>query len=324
VAFGYHGIVPPRDIQYDAELGWTLAPNTREWQSAIDYGVWATIDADGLRIDDERDERASINQSAPTLLVLGDSYAFGYGVPAHAMIASALERELARAPAPYRVRTAGVPGYSTDQELLRWRRLAATIRPARVLLLFHQSDLVDNTRSSVVMGPERYFKPRFEVRDGRVSLTGVPVPDKERLAPAGVMESAKAWFRPLATYALVQSNLLRFNAPAADAGVQAAAPPQTDEVTSALLAELAREVRAAGADLTVALVPASPAVTGRIAAICNAHGLPLIDLAPALAGMPDTILPFDHHWNAQGHAVAAREIAARLSARSGTEPARDP
>ena len=48
-AVGYHGISPASNITYDRELGWTLAPNRHEWESGLDYGVWATTDADGLQ-----------------------------------------------------------------------------------------------------------------------------------------------------------------------------------------------------------------------------------------------------------------------------------
>ena len=312
---GYHGTAPPGDIQYDRELGWTLAPDRKEWQSAIGYGVWVTTDAEGLRIDG-RVETQRTTSPLPTLLVLGDSYAFGYGVSGDAMFASALQHELARSPAPYRVRTAGVPGYSTDQEYLRWRRLASAVRPTHVLLLFHSSDLIDNLHTSVIMGPDRYFKPRFELRDDRLELKGVPVPDKQRLVPPGIGEALKAWVRPLATYSLVQAGAQRMGSAPANVPAQPAdAPPEADAITAALLAALDRDTRASGADLTVALVPASPVVTRRVAAICLAQRIPFIDLGPAFADARDVALPFDRHWNARGHAIAAQAVAATIRAR---------
>jgi len=252
----------------------------------------------------------------PTLLVLGDSYAFGFGVAGADMFATALERELAGSPTPFHVRTAGVPGYATDQELLRWRRVAPVVRPRRVVLLFHQSDLIDNTRQSTVMGPERYYKPRFELRDGRLTLTGVPVHEKERLVPAGAEEPLKERLRPLALYALVQSALLRARPPQQRAADQAAlpadAPPEADAITAALVAALSRDVHDAGADLTVALVPAGEVVTARVAAVCRAQRIPFVDLGPAFAGARDVRLPYDGHWNARGHALAAHVLAAAL------------
>jgi len=324
-AAGFHGLAPRGAIEYDSELGWTIAANAHVWQSALDFGAWITTDQDGLRVADGA-AAVPASTTPPALLVLGDSYAFGFGVAGDEMFATALERDLAGSRTPFHVRTAGVPGYATDQELLRWRRIAPTVKPRRVVLLFHQSDLIDNTRPSTVMGPERYYKPRFELRDGRLTLTGVPVRGKERVVPAGAAEPLKERLRPLAIYALVQSAMLHArpaDASAADHAVLPAdAPPEADAITGALVGELAREVREAGADLTVVLIPTDPVVAARVANICRAQQVPFIDLGPTFAGARDVRLPFDGHWNARGHAVAAREVAAHLSARSETEPTR--
>ena len=76
---GYHGLADPRVFQYDAEIGWTLIPNRREWHSALDFGVWITTDADGLRAG-ARPADSPAHPMRPTVLVLGDSFAFGWGV----------------------------------------------------------------------------------------------------------------------------------------------------------------------------------------------------------------------------------------------------
>jgi len=175
------------------------------------------------------------------------------------------------------------------------------------------------------MGPERFFKPRFAIEGDRLELTGVPVPDKSRLAPAGPTEPLRKWLRPFATYAVVQAASRRIGAAAARAPIDANpadAPAESDGVTAALLRALAREVRAAGADLTVALVPATDArVAQRLGDICRTERIPFIDLAPAFSSARDVLLPFDRHWNARGHAVAARAVADALGGRAGAERA---
>src|SRR5262249_13020862 len=105
-----------------------MAKDAHVWQSGLDFGAWITTDQDALRVADGADARAA-DLSRPTLLVLGDSYAFGFGVSGDDMFAAALERELSDSRTPFRVRTAGVPGYATDQELLRWRRVAPAVKP---------------------------------------------------------------------------------------------------------------------------------------------------------------------------------------------------
>ncbi len=320
---GFHGLDLHSAIEYDSELGWTVATNAHVWQSDLDFGVWITTDRDGLRVAEGPVAVAANEAARPVLLVLGDSYAFGHGVAGDDMFATALERELAGSRTPFHVRTAGVPGYATDQELLRWRRLAPVVKPRRVVLLFHQSDLIDNTVPSTVMGSERYYKPRFELHGGQLALTGVPVHGKERLASAGAAEPLKERARPFAIYAAAQSALLHAwpaQEHAADQAVPADVLREADTITAALVGELAREVHQTGADLTVALVPADSDVTARVAAICRAQQLPFIDLGSVFTGARGVELPIDGHWNARGHALAARTVAAALSAPGGTAP----
>ena len=313
---GYHGLADPRVFQYDAEIGWTLIPNRHEWHSALDFGVWITTDADGLRAG-ARPADSPAHPMRPTVLVLGDSFAFGWGVRGDQSFPTVLEGELANTRAPYRIRTAGVPGYSTDQEYLLWRRLAAVVRPKVVLLLFHPSDFSGNVQASQVMGRNIYFKPRFQLADGTPHLAGVPVPDKREWIPSGVTEPLRRWLRPFANYAIAQAAVQRFRG--RQTNLAAASTPRPPEltpdalaVTAALIAALNRDVRATGADVLVALTPSDGATAQRLGDICRTQSIPFIDLQPAFSGQRDVLLPFDKHWNAHGHAIAARAVAAVL------------
>src|SRR5262249_61941894 len=98
-----------------------MAKDAHVWQSGLDFGAWITTDQDGLRVADGAAARAA-DLSRPTLLVLGDSYAFGFGVSGDDMFAAALERELSDSRPAFRVRTPEGPGYATAQDLMRGRR----------------------------------------------------------------------------------------------------------------------------------------------------------------------------------------------------------
>jgi hypothetical protein len=106
--------------------------------------------------------------------------------------------------------------------------------------------------------------------------------------------------------------------------------------TGALLARLADETRAEGRRLLVVYVPARfevddaawrvtiekyaireaewdrGLVRGRLASSTRRAGVPLLDLTPALRAaeglLRTTYYPYDGHWNARGHHVAAEEI----------------
>jgi lysophospholipase L1-like esterase len=77
------------------------------------------------------------------ILVLGDSYAFGYGVAAEQAFPSLLEVRL-RAEYPTRhvhVVNLGIPGYDTSQELAVLKEWGPRLRPRLVLLEYHLNDI---------------------------------------------------------------------------------------------------------------------------------------------------------------------------------------
>lgn len=310
-ALGLRGLADLSIIQRDLEIGWSIAPNARTWHAALDFGLWVQTDALGLRAPIDERRAASQREGGQRILVLGDSFAFGWGVPDDRMFSSELERQLA-ARGHYTVRTAGVPGYSTDQEYLLWRRLATQLRPAQVVLLLHRSDPPANVQDAAVMGKFVYPKPRFQIVEGRLQLSGVPVPDKRALAPDSVFEPVKRLLRPFATYTLVQSSLRsgvslpwRASAPSP----QQAPSPEAYEMTAALLGALDADVRAHGATFFVALIPTDAAMTETLARICRTLGIPFLDLQAAFNGQKDVLLVHDRHWNAKGHGIAARAVA---------------
>jgi hypothetical protein len=43
--------------------------------------------------------------------------------------------------------------------------------------------------------------------------------------------------------------------------------------------------------------------------LCDAHEIGFVDLEPAFRGQSGFELPYDGHWNARGHLLAARAVA---------------
>ena len=82
--------------------------------------------------------------------VLGDSFTFGWGVPAEqawpALLEERLDAELARAGIDAEVLNFGVPGYNTWLELLHWRRVVSRYAPDVVLLGYYSNDAVIDRR----------------------------------------------------------------------------------------------------------------------------------------------------------------------------------
>ena len=309
-ALGYHGIVDAQIFEHDNELGWKLEPNVEALSSELEFAVTIRTDARGLRTSGRTDIRRS---GSHLVLVAGDSFAFGWGVEADQTLSARLQAALAARGVQAAVINAGVPGYSTDQEYLLWRRLEP-LGPEAVVLLLSSNDPPADKLSSVNMSGATYSKPFFQVTNGELELHGVPVPDKQPVVAPSSLEPLKASLRPLAAYALGRRFNTTLHAPSAsESGPEPAVATDSIPITGAILAAFNRELRAQGGKLLVALIP-SPTVRDALSQICNREGIAFLDLDRAFAGHPDWVFKYDGHWNARGHQGAADAIASGVVA----------
>lgn len=111
------------------------------------------------------------------ILVLGDSFAQGYTVEFEDLWSEVMKKALnAAGGRSVQVINAGTAGWSTDQELLWFRRDGVAYDADLVILLFYGNDVNSN-------GSDRYWrgrKPWFELvgdsTDAHLELRGVPIP----------------------------------------------------------------------------------------------------------------------------------------------------
>jgi hypothetical protein len=91
------------------------------------------------------------------VLVLGDSYVFGLGVDEENLFTTHLEQLLAsRSNRTVEVVNMGVPGYSTDREILLLEELGLKLFPDLVVRVVCDNDFDANTEDFAY---RRYFKP---------------------------------------------------------------------------------------------------------------------------------------------------------------------
>jgi hypothetical protein len=154
--------------RYDAELGWAALPNSDSIASNV-RTIHVHHNSLGLR-----DSEFS-RDGTPTILFLGDSFVWGLDAEADERFTELLKPRVAG----YKILSAGVSGYGTDQEYLLLKRLWAKVQPAVVVLIFcTQNDRLDNSTN---IRYEGYQKPYFEMAaGGALALNNVPVP-KSRL-----------------------------------------------------------------------------------------------------------------------------------------------
>lgn len=153
--------------KHDALLGWVGRPDVSGQFTSVDCAHFVRQNRYGCRGTTYSFPRSKDNR----LLVLGDSFAWGYGVEEAEMYTTLLER---RANPPLEVVNLGVSGYGTDQELLHYLQLGRKFQADQILLVATPyTDLEDNLRSEQ-FGCE---KPLFNLSDdGQLELTNVPVP----------------------------------------------------------------------------------------------------------------------------------------------------
>ena len=260
----------------------------------------------GWRMDAPPPEPFADPPAGKRVVVLGDSFTQGLGVPAERTYAARLA-----AAGGLDVRNLGVNGYGTDQQLLMWREEGARLRPDLVLL----ASYVPNFHRNALRVRE-LPKPWFELEDGALRLRGLPLPSPEQAVELHSTTRAPR----LRSLDLVSAGLRRLRPATPGPEFRAKA-----ELSRALLRELHASVAASGATLHVLLIPHHRLEAypdhGRIAALlaetCRDAGIPFLDLTPTLAAWrrEHPAVPLygaNEHWTAAGHLLAARRILEHL------------
>ena len=134
----------------DTVLGWRPIANLRLARNNANGERWLVeTDSAGWREGRAHDR---VGRRTTTLVVLGDSYAFGEGVD----VADRFDEILARRHPEWSVVNHGVMGFGTDQELLTlpWNLRTGDM----VLLLTYQNDMIDVTRRSFAGRSKPYYE----------------------------------------------------------------------------------------------------------------------------------------------------------------------
>ena len=159
--------------QYDARLGWAGIPNLRREFILPEFSTKIENNADGFR---ERDFEHKLKESAQRgtqrVLLLGDSFAWGWGIDADERVGALLEA----ATGTLTTFNLAQCGYGTDQQYLVFEALKDRLKPHLVLVLLYRNDFGD-VANAIRYGDQA--KLVFELRDGRFELTNVPVPFDE-------------------------------------------------------------------------------------------------------------------------------------------------
>jgi lysophospholipase L1-like esterase len=334
----------------DPDLQFAIRPNAETVLARRDFKIKIASNALGFR-----DVNRGPKDGALRVLVLGDSFTFGWGAERDATFEVQMERLQAAARAerhepPLEVVNAGVPGYNLYQSLLALGKKGWKVDPDVVVLAaFIQNDFSENSETEAWLERKK-TRPRQEKERGGV------VGWLEEHSQAYVWLRVKykssyrlqrMWYKLTRPFNKKEErykyrNLLVFQKPVP-------AEMETEwRLSEQLLVRLRDAVRARGRRLLVALVPSELQVVRgvwerdgrkegldpgsfdleapnlRVAAFCHAAGIPVVDLLPAFRaasrGGEVLYLPSDHHWNAEGHRLAAEILLAELRKRGWLAP----
>jgi hypothetical protein len=285
----------------DPVLGWVPRPGARmRDRYREEFDVEYRIDADGFR---------GIRRPAPAgrqILFFGDSFTFGSGVGDHETFSAVIARDYAD-PA-LGVRNAGVIGYGLVQMYGRLRELERHIRPGDLVVFAPLAvDLWRDLRDFYQLAPLLYdAKTRDQVfpeyRGG--SLEGVPLDTPLNRA------------RTLLLTAQFSRRFFRF--------VNRAVTAPSSLAEAQELVAAARELcLERGADFALTFLPsANEILSGRYD--FDVDGFDYVELRRFFPREEEVVrslhFPRDRHWNARGHAVAARALVAGLLEEGILEP----
>ena len=325
----------PGLIDYDPTLGWKLTKNWTGKHRHYDFDVEYATNQYGFRgrFDSKRTESDRI------YAFVGDSFTFSYGVSEGETFVDRLnETSNENSDVFYNF---GVPGYSTDQELLLIRSRVFTFEPDVIFLVVYLfNDLIDNEHPFPVQS--NHAKPYFEITPSGLELRNVPVPSatddskKYRTDHAGLLLGNNAPDRgPLFDY-LSRFELTRLIAPYFEKQPQIQSQFDTTlgssiQLFNALADQIQQECVNRGVELRLVLMPGRsfvehPAsmsaqyqdyIRERLVRSSTSQDLQVLDLAAYLKALYEkegTRLyhPNEGHLNIDGHRAVADFMANQL------------
>jgi lysophospholipase L1-like esterase len=295
--------------KYDSRLGWVHQPGQEGVFATEQFQTFVRINQKGLRDREHTYERPD---DSGRILVLGDSFAWGYGVEESERFSQLLESSL-----DVEVINSGVSGYSTDQELLWFQDEGIKYDFDLVILVFTGNDVGDNNQQHVYT---IYYKPQFVQEEGQLTLKGYPVPrasTQDRLIYSLSQESALAFFL-IQEFFELRSRYSSFS----NGQVEQAEASPTDTTASgesfgltlALLDEMRNTAESEGATFMIVANdswwnnPTDETYLTLIEAM-RGEGFIVLDVESSPGFDAEKMfIADDSHWNAAGHEFVANEI----------------
>lgn len=275
----------------DDRLGYRHAPGFRGYAYRRgEFECPVHISQNGLRQANFEAQR----QYPARLLLLGDSFTFGLGVPEESLFATLIQPALN--PQGIGVINGGQTGYCLEQEVKFGISLAPTVEPAMIIVCLYPSNDVSGD----------YYKDYqdVEVRYGyRLSKTRwLPIPAVDFLRT-----HLYSWHIVNTTFKRARmKKLSKALENLAKVNMERALQPTVDALT--MLHDYCQEKNI---KLGIMMIPSEQSKTtfdDPLKSFLNQKGIPVLDLSKKDFRREDCF-PHDIHWNVRGHEKAAQYLA---------------
>lgn len=292
-------------VRFDPELGYMTRPGLETRFANREFDTTVRTNSQGFR-----DDEGSLND--PDVLVLGDSFAFGWGVDQGESVADELERRTGLT-----VLNMGVAGYGTLQQFLLLRRFAHRHDlSGKVALFFLNAEDVRESSRHPLSAEDRY-----------ADWSGVDL--RVRHLPGGAFESwlsrvrgrqCRGVYRMSVAADVVREVLHRW---VDGSEALRSAPREAEQWTDfeETLGRLRAFADRNAVRVVFVYVPSrgdversrTSSVQPRIRQAITARSFPLINSGDVLSGTD--YFRLDDHWRATGHEQVAAEVEQVLRAR---------
>ena len=276
----------------DDIVGWKLKPNFEGKLSTDEFETEIKTNSEGFRGQEFKYEENKEEQY--TIVGLGDSFTFGYGVKEDEVFLNKIITEDKKV----NVFNLGVPGYSTREEALMLEKYIEKIKPDLVILGFDVNDHVDCDSSEL----------KYKVRDGylinknsnSVSLLYSFIVNA--LETVGKSNNSKEAVEKGWECSVEYLNKIRNLAASNNAEFVVIYIPHRSQVHEGLIQD-EKVIKSYFQDLNT-----------RLEAYGVQENVIYLDLLPAFRERASEDEPLyyitsDAHWNSKGHEVAASEIS---------------
>ncbi len=306
--------LPLSKVLPDPDIGWVMVPSDKHYT----YENLVVLNAMGFR-DTE------ISGKLPgeyRILALGDSHIYGQGLGEQELMTTILEQELNKTSnsCQFNVINMGVRAFSTNNELAMLKKVGLNLEPDHVILFFFVNDFIP-------VNIESRYK-RFSGMDWYTfDFSGKPTDDviaKWKLAQAFRQSAFLMWIHDLYRSWTNKSNYInKILVGELDDDMR-----KNVEQTIKSLEEIRLLLEQQGIRFTLAVIPLAAQITKihpdqRYQPILKEYALKsevdFVDLLQDLRSyygkhQDSLIIPFDGHYNAQGHKVMAGTIFNHLNA----------